>query len=824
MQNLSQYYSATLPDTPSLQQLVSGERPGFAVDGYARILNESFTPLILTTPPNPNDSSDVSSWVLAASLDRNTTSDVVTSMNLILDSKLGDQINTLRVYIQFYTRYWDQTTLDSLGNPTLILSVPIAIVGFQIPDRSLDDAGSTLTVTGYEPTWRIRDLYFQNPFVIPAGMKVTSVIAALLQMDGLTKSEGGRSPSGIVQSTGPQSQFPATPNYCAVGVTAISVCTVTNSDGSKADPNGLLNYNPDGGILVDATSHIPIDPWTCHPMTLYPAIADTCVTSNGLYFNTRQAAFYRYLSDTVPLDPFTMAPLPVSRQYYEPNPNAPATTIGNTTCPLLTWPYDYTGAGPYYGTNGTALTSSGGGSTNSNGTGAATYVVGTPVNWGQRGGTGTVTVVPIATYNTQPQVCQADPNLPGQNWCEPVVGSPFKLQGPAVNNYSWPIGNWSVTITLRGGPLPVGSAAISAKIYAYDQTSHVSTLLGTLPTGTVVSFAAGVSSINLSCTASLQNALASATSTIIAYVTVSISAALTAQPGTGQATFGLSAATINAPTPTVVTVITTPPTTSGGNGLATPTSSGTVVPWPDTNNPGMCPNGCETPGPNIPTARLNITDSPLLVPAALPYDRKTNILAAIISLCKSINYNNPWSEEAAAVLQVAPKPLFSQLIPTAQWSFTTDAFRVIKPPFTQKLADQTGLKNKVIVISANNANDPIIAMGVNTSPSSEISIPNLGREVMGAPVQDDTIPNAATAALRVTQELQASASAMEAIQFTAAFVPFLQPYDAINVTIKALDGTILVDGSTYPYFLTDISVDLMDITSAVYTAARVVAV
>lgn len=831
MQDLTQYYTAKLPDQASLEALVTGEREGVAYDAKAVLLTESFTPFVLADPPNPADASDVTDWIVTATVDRNTTNDVMTTGQLELDAAIGDQINTLRVYIQFWRQYWDLTDLDPVtGEPDLLLSAPVAIVGFQIPDRKLDDAGSTITVQGYEATWRIRDLFFQNPFTVPAGMLFTDVMAAMARMDGLTPSEGGRQPSGVAAAGGPQSQFPSgPPTYCAVGVPATTVCTQTATDGSLIDPNGLFNYNPDADILVDATSHIPIDPWTCQPMDVVVEYQDTCQASNGLYFHTRTGAFYQlgYPQGfaTAPIDPFTMQPLPAGLQYIMPNPAAPASTVGTIPCPLVTWPYDYTGAGPYYSTGGAPQTTSGGGSNTTTGPGPTSLPAGSAATIGSRDGTGTITVVTHGLYTVEPALCSNDPALPGHTWCQPRSGIPFDSDTASVDGYAWPAGDWVVSLTLRGAPLPAGEAAISATLY-FRSPDGTQTLLGTCAEGLPEIFGSGASSLALSCSVPVAAINAPPGAVIMAQITLDAITDLSATLGTtvGKSSFAVSDITVSFPQPTVTTTTTTGSTTSGGNHTTQPVSTGTVVPWPDTNDPGICPNGCQTPGPNIPQQRLNITPSPLPVPAPIAWDRQTNMLAAFIALCTAINYNPPWTDERSAVLQFAPKPLFSQAIPEAVWSFTTEANQVIKPPFTQRLADQTGLKNKVIVVSSNNNATPIVAMGTNESLGSIISIPNLGREVMGTPVQDDNIPDQQTAELRVQQELQASASAMEAIQFSGVHIPFLQPFDPISVTVTALDGTPLVDAGPYPYFLTDIQFDLMDITNCTYTAGRAIAV
>lgn len=830
MQSLSQYYTSTLPDEQSLVDLTHGDRPGVAFDFKATLLHDDLTAFHLgSAGPNPSDDTDITPWVLKATGTRNTASDIVTTMQLEFDAAILAQINTLKVYVQFWREYWDLTTLDSNGNPALLLSAPVAIVGFQIPDRTFDDAGETVQVQGYEPTWRIRDLYLQNPFTPPAGMLYTDLIAAICEMDELCPSEGGRQPSGTAWSGSPQGQFGTTP-YCSVGVTAASVCTQTASDGSLIDPNGLFHYNPDAAILVDSSTHVPIDPWTCHPMTVIYSEQDTCQASNGLYFNTRTGAFYQNSYPqgfaTAPFDPFTMQPLPAGLQYEMPNPSTPAQTQGNTPCPLKTWPYDYTGAGPYYGTNGSAQTTSGGGTSSSTTIGPTSLAAGAAATIASRyGQSATITVITAGNYTIQPALCSNDPQLAGYSWCQPIGGLPYDSDTAGVTGYSWPAGNWTVSLTLRGGPVPAGTAAISAALYLKNPDGSQS-YLGTTAAGTAVSFAAGSSQLTLSCSLPVAAIAAASGAVIAADVTLACQTDLTATIGATlqQAAFSVSDITIGFPAPQVTTTTTSGPTTAGGNTTTTPTWSGTGIPWPDTNNPGLCPSGCETPGPNIPSARLNITASSLTVPAAINWDRNQNLLALLAAICDAINYTRPWSEERGGVVQFAPKPLFSQATPSPVWTFTTEANRVIAPGMVQKLSDQTAFRNKVIVLSQNNQKEPLAALAKNESAASVISYPNLGRAVMGPPVQDDKIPDQTTCDNRATLELQKDASAMDAVTFQAVHVPFLQPYDPIDVTFVNQAGTTEIDGSTYPYFITAIAFDLFDYTATKYTCGRVVAV
>lgn len=236
---------------------------------------------------------------------------------------------------------------------------------------------------------------------------------------------------------------------------------------------------------------------------------------------------------------------------------------------------------------------------------------------------------------------------------------------------------------------------------------------------------------------------------------------------------------------------------------------------------GVTPAGLDNCGPAWPIARLNLTPTSLTTPASTLFSPGDNEFAAVNGLLKSINYWPAWCD-GMGTLQSAPIPMLYASVPPINWTYASDSTSTMGPVVQQRFPDWSQIRNGITVISQNSAALPFTATAFNDSANSGIGLHNWG-EASTDVIQDDRIPDQATALARARAELQIDAGISDQIILPVKPNPFLQGHDSLSISITNPQGISEVQPGLYPFLISGWTLDLSNLSMTI-TASKQVAV
>lgn len=189
MQDITQYINAQMPTKQAVQDVADHASGVARTRTVCRLRHSDLTPFYLPNPPDPNDPTSLSDFVISTAMSMNTAQDVHYDCDIaFLELPQLGQFNTLRDLIQVYYQY-------VAPDGTVLMDVPVGIFRFILPDRELHDAGNVWQIKGWDPTYDLAQLWFMDTYVVPPDYPITAAVKQILMADVLPPSQGGRQPT-----------------------------------------------------------------------------------------------------------------------------------------------------------------------------------------------------------------------------------------------------------------------------------------------------------------------------------------------------------------------------------------------------------------------------------------------------------------------------------------------------------------------------------------------------------------------------------------------------------------------------------------------------
>ncbi|MCA1593033.1 MAG: hypothetical protein LC754_10365 [Acidobacteria bacterium] len=793
-------YFPTVQDVADMAMHPAKFAQALIVAPQARLLDMNLQPIALPIPVNPADPSALCSlagggYVRDIQPEMNSTDDIhhKTSFKLYEFPGIGT-FNTLKTIIAISTQYF----FMGPNGPYLVNEVPVGKYMFSIPERELLDSGNFWTITGHGLTQIVADLGFENMYVLPLGSNLIEDAKAMLMMDYLPPTEGGREPSNAVGRTGncancpepdgngsgqgyAQQGFAVTdPNAQTLPYGASTVIRQRAATGFTAP----VLYNATIGMKIAPTSGAPIDPWTCMPMavqTIQPGAVGSSVPGEIV-----PGEMVLGMAGT------SEAPFPAFMLSF-------LNQVGNQM-------YIDTATGKCYD----AVT----GEENDPKTGqVATVLVPRlfyqvlPLSFGVGGGDGGVAVAQGNGKGYSPSYGWSVADTRHALTAHAAPGSPYYTH--------WvPEAGHNVTFLYTANVTGVKIDAATG--HPIDPWNNQPMPYGGLQGQAYPTYSGAPDLFIASQTYNGQNVwFQPSTATFVTWDGVN---------ATGHLTTVYPA--YNGVTPTAPATVFQQ---AGGDGGISTLPPGAIGPqtgpvgaysWPDPNSPGLTPSGCPTSGPNIPAYRIIDKPSTLVVldpdsgkriahdpktTDTMPFSPKDNLLKAVNTVLSTALYW-PLYDDADGNFILEPMPYTDGTTPQADpyFFYKTAKDGVIAPGISQQLLNQTSIANKVVVRSENSKRAAITAVAYNRSNGSYISVQNLGRVIQKQPaIQLDTITDPDVLKLRADVEVNLAALPAESIQMDVFLNPFLDVHDVIGMNVYSPDGkTLEISTNNNPFLVT----------------------